>query len=95
MSRRKKDPYRWYKFSLWLIGTIAVAYFAHVYEWSSSPQTEKAIAEARDQFGNLNPEYSWVRVSIYAAFGSFIVYVVIRNVFSFITKMMNKEQTPT
>jgi hypothetical protein len=95
MSRRKKDPYRWYSFSIWLFGTIAAAYYAHLWEWSTSPQTEKAIFEARDQFSNLNPEYSWVRVAIYAAFGSFLIYLVVRFVFQMIKKMNQKEPTPT
>ena len=95
MSRRKKNPYRWYIFSAWLIGTIVVYYFAHLWEWSTSPQTAKDIAEAREQFGNLNPEYSWVRVGIYGAFGSFVVYMIVRFVFQFIGKMTHKEPTPS
>ncbi len=95
MSRRKKDPYRWYSFSIWLFGTVAAAYYAHLWELSTSPQTEKAILEARDQFGNLNPEYSWVRVMIYAAFCSFVVYLIVRFIFQMIKKMNQKEPTPT
>ena len=95
MSRRKKDPYRWYMFSVWLIGTIVVSYYAHLWEWSTSPQTAKEIFAAKDQFGNLNPEYSWVRVMIYGAFGSFVVYMIVRLVFQLIGKMTHKEPTPT
>jgi hypothetical protein len=95
MSRRKKNPYRWYIFSLWLVGTIGVSYYAHVWEWSSSPQTAKDIADAREQFSNLNPEYSWVRVMIYSAFGSFFVYMIVRSLFQFVGKMAKKEPTPS
>ena len=94
MSRRKKNPYRLYMFSLWLIGTIVVCYFAHWWEWSTSPQTEKEIFAAKDLFGNLNPEYSLVRVGIYGIFGSFIVYMIVRSLFQLIGKLTHKEPTP-
>ena len=95
MSRRKKDPYRWYILSLWLIGTIVAFYYAHVWEWSTSPQTAQDIAAIKDQFGNLNPEYSWVRVAIYGAFGSFVVYMIVRFIFQMIRKVTNQEPTPS
>ena len=82
-------------FTLWLIGSVVTTYYAHVWEWSTSPQTEKEIFEARDQFGNLNPEYSWVRVAIYAAFGSFVVYMIVRFIFQMIKKYSQKEPTPS
>jgi len=95
MSRRKKDPYRWYMLSVWLIGTIGAMYYAYAWEWASSPQTAKDIADAKDQFGNLNPEFSWVRVAIYSVFGSFVVYLIVRSVIQLIKKMTQKEPTPS
>ena len=95
MSRRKKDPYRWHIHALWLVGSIVAFYYGYTWEWASSPQTAKDIAAAKDQFGNLNPEFSWVRVLIYGAFGSFIVYIVVRFVFQLIRKVTQKEPTPS
>jgi disulfide bond formation protein DsbB len=86
MSRRKKDPYRWYMLSVWLIGTIGAFYYAHEWELDSSPQTAKEMAAVKEQFGNLNPEFSWVRVAIYSVFGSFVVYLVVR----FFTQLIKK-----
>jgi len=86
MSRRKKDPYRWYMLSMWLIGTIGAAYCAYAWELASSPQTAKDIADAREQFSNLNPEFSWFRVAIYSVVGSFAVYLVVR----FFTQLIKK-----
>ena len=78
MSRRKKNPYRWYVFSLWLIGTAAAVYGAYSYEWATTPHTPQEIEWYRERFGNLEPEFSYTRVGIYSAFASLVIYMVIQ-----------------
>ena len=90
MAIRKKfditNPKTWVPLVIWLAGTAIIAYYAHVWEWSTSPQTAKEIAEARDRFSNLNPEYSLARVVTYTAFGSVLLYAAIRYLKNMVVK---------